>query len=418
MDKLILTGNGPLKGEVRISGAKNAALPSLTATILTKESVTLTNLPPVRDIQTMGRLLGMLGVDVDMNEEEAAIRAQSIDSDVASYDLVKTMRASILVLGPLLARNGHARVSLPGGCAIGARPVDLHLKALEKMGATIVLEHGYIDAKAQRLQGAEIYFDHVTVTGTENIMMAATLAEGTTVLKNAAREPEVEDLAILLNGMGAKIRGAGTSTITIEGVETLHGTTHRIIPDRIETGTYVCAAAMTCGHVRITNTNPAYLGRFLEIMKNAGLPMKLSDNEIEVLPHDGLIAQDITTEPHPGFPTDMQAQFMAVMTQAKGRSLITENIFENRFMHVSELLRMGADIKVKGRTAAVSGPTPLSGAEVMATDLRASASLVLAGLVAADDTVVNRIYHLDRGYTRLEQKLSAIGAKVTRVSES
>lgn len=416
MDKLMIKGNGPLHGEVRISGAKNAALPCLTATILTAGEVELVNLPPVRDIQTMGKLLTDLGMSVEMNGEEAQISGQHLSGHVATYELVKTMRASILVLGPLLARSGHARVSLPGGCAIGARPVDLHIKALEEMGAQISIEHGYVDAKAQRLQGAEIFFEKVTVTGTENIMMAATLAEGTTVLNNAAKEPEVIDLANMLIGMGAKIEGAGTATITIHGVDELHGTRHKIVSDRIEAGTYVCAAAITRGHVTLTQVVPRHLRRFLDVVEQAGVPLKIYDDAIEVMPHDGLLPRDIQTQPHPGYPTDMQAQFMTLMTQAKGRSLVTENIFENRFMHVSELVRMGADIKVTGRTAAVTGPTPLSGAQVMATDLRASASLVLAGLVADGETVVNRIYHLDRGYTHLEQKLSGIGALVSRIS--
>jgi len=417
MDKLIIKGNGPLQGLVRISGAKNAALPCLTATILTADDVHLTNLPPVKDIQTMGSLLTDLGMKVCMDGEEAKINGSQLSNHVATYDLVKTMRASILVLGPLLARAGHARVSLPGGCAIGARPVDLHIKALEQMGAEIVIEHGFVEARASRLKGAEIFFETVTVTGTENILMAATLAEGITVLNNAAKEPEVKDLADMLIKMGARIEGAGTATITIHGVEALHGASHAIIPDRIEAGTYVCAAAITRGHVRIEQVTPRHLRRFLDVLILCGLKMSVGENSIEVFPHEGLVARDIQTQPHPGYPTDMQAQFMTLMTQAEGRSLITENIFENRFMHVSELVRMGADIKVTDRTAAVKGPMPLSGAQVMATDLRASASLVLAGLIADGETHVNRIYHLDRGYTHLEQKLSAIGAQVQRVSE-
>ncbi len=415
MDKLLITGNGPLKGEVRISGAKNAALPSLAATILASEEVHLTNMPMVRDINTMCALLGELGFGVKKGNEEVFVFGAGISSHIAPYQLVKTMRASILTLGPLLARLGRARVSLPGGCAIGERPVDQHLKALEKMGAEIVIEHGYIDARVSRLKGADILFDTVTVTGTENIMMAATLAEGTTSLFNAAMEPEIVDLAELLNKMGARIEGQGTQHIVIHGVERLHGAEHHIIPDRIETGTYVCAAAITRGHVAITGARPLHLRKFLETMENARLPFEAGADTIEVKPHEGLLARDIETQPHPGFPTDMQAQYMAVMTQAKGRSLITETIFENRFMHVGELNRMGAHIKIQGHTAITTGITPLSGAQVMATDLRASASLVVAALVADGDTLIDRIYHLDRGYHRLEEKLGRINALVRRV---
>ena len=415
MDKLLITGNGPLSGEVRISGAKNAALPSLAASILCSETLRLTNLPMVRDIETMSRLLAELGLRVESGHEEVAIDGSGISSHTAPYQLVKTMRASILALGPLVARLGEAQVSLPGGCAIGERPVDLHLSALEKMGAEINLEHGYIHAKAKRLQGAEILFRTVTVTGTENIMMAATLAEGTTVLRNAAMEPEVVDLAELLIGMGARIEGHGTETIVIHGVDCLKGSEHRIISDRIETGTFVCAAGITRGHVTLTNTDPKFLGSFLEAVQEAGLPVRLGGDTIEILPHQGLKARDIETQPHPGFPTDMQAQFMALMTHAEGRSLITENIFENRFMHVAELNRMGANIKIQGSTAVTTGPTPLSGAQVMATDLRASASLVIAALVANGETLIDRIYHLDRGYARLEEKLGGVGALVKRV---
>lgn len=416
MARLIVVGNGPLKGKVRISGAKNAALPCLAATILTEGTVELTNLPPVQDIKTMAQLLSEMGLEVNHQQESATFRGKQLNSHIAPYELVKTMRASILTLGPLVARLGKAQVSLPGGCAIGARPVDLHLSALEKMGAVIRLEHGYIEAEAQDLHGADILFEKVTVTGTENIMMAASLAKGTTILRNAAREPEIVDLANMLISMGAKISGAGTDAITIEGVEKLHGCQHRIIPDRIETGTYVCAAAITQGHVTIQNANPQHLQAFLEAIKNAGLPMNIGDDFIEVLPHKGLKAQDIQTQPHPGFPTDMQAQYMAVMTQAEGRSVITENIFENRFNHVPELQRMGAAIKVDGQSAITSGPTDLSGAQVMATDLRASASLVLAGLIAKQETQIDRIYHLDRGYANLEEKLCALGATIRRES--
>ena len=416
MDKLAIVGNGPLKGEVKISGAKNAALPSLTASILTKGTVTLDNLPPVQDIKTMCKVLEKLGLTVAHNAESVTIQGATIASHQAPYELVKTMRASILVLGPLLGRLGRAQVSLPGGCAIGARPVDLHLNALRQMGAEINIDHGYIDAKVSQLKGADILFETVTVTGTENIMMAACLAQGTTVLRNAAKEPEVVDLAELLISMGARIKGHGTTTIVIEGVAELHDAHHTIIPDRIETGTYVCAAAITAGHVRITHSCTRFLHCFLDKMAAAGLPIKTDDQGIEILPHRGLVACDIETQPHPGFPTDMQAQFMAVMTQAEGRSVVTESIFENRFMHVSELVRMGADIVIKGRSALISGPRPLSGAQVMATDLRASASLVLAGLIAENQTVIDRIYHLDRGYTNLEEKLRGIGAQVHRLS--
>lgn len=416
MEKLLITGNGPLKGEVRISGAKNAALPILAATILAADRVEIDNLPSVRDIGTMCMLLQEMGISVTRDGEKACIEGSGISSHVAPYQLVKTMRASILVLGPLLARLRKAEVSLPGGCAIGERPVDLHLSALEKMGATIDLEHGYIKARVDRLQGADIYFKTVTVTGTENIMMAATLAEGRTTLRNAALEPEVVDLAELLIKMGARIEGHGTETITIDGVDALHGAAHQVIPDRIETGTFICAAGITGGHVTLTHTRSDFLGGFLDAVREAGLPLNLGQDTIEVLPHQGLIAKDVETQPHPGFPTDMQAQFIALMTQAEGRSLVTESIFENRFMHVAELNRMGANIKIQGNTAVTDGPTPLSGAQVMATDLRASASLVVAALVAEGDTLIDRIYHLDRGYARLEEKLGAINAIVRRVS--
>jgi len=417
MDKLVIVGNGPLRGEVRISGAKNAALPCLTAAILTEGRMTLRNLPPVRDIDTMCRLIGNLGLAVDRpGETEAVIDGAGIASHIADYDLVKTMRASILALGPLTARLGRARVSLPGGCAIGERPVDLHLRALEKMGAEIRIEHGYIDARAPRLRGADIHFKTTTVTGTENIMMAATLADGVTTLHNAAMEPEVVDLAELLIKMGARISGQGSETIVIEGVDALGSAEHAVIPDRIETGTFVCAAAITGGHVKVADAEPSFLGAFLDAIRDAGVPLRIGPDFIEVKPHDGLKPHDIQTQPHPGFPTDMQAQYMALMTQAQGRSLITENIFENRFMHAAELNRMGANIKVQGRTAVVSGPTPLSGAPVMATDLRASASLVVAALVAEGRAEIDRIYHLDRGYARLEEKLRGLGALVERLS--
>lgn len=415
MDQLIVTGNGPLKGEVHISGAKNAALPCLAATILTEDAVHLTNLPEVNDIATMCDLLAGLGKTIERDGTAVTISG-ALNSHIAPYEMVTAMRASILVLGPLLGRLGQAKVSLPGGCAIGARPVDLHISALRKMGAEIRIEHGDIDAQVSRLKGTDIIFDKVTVTGTENIMMAAVLADGCTMLHNAAREPEVVDLANLLMTLGARIEGAGTDTIKINGVSALHGGTHRIIPDRIETGTYVCAAAITRGHVNICNTDSRYLKAFLDSISKAGLPLKFEEDCIEVLPHKGLVGVDIQTQPHPGFPTDMQAQFMAVMTQAVGHSLISEKIFENRFNHVAELSRMGANIKINGDTAIATGPTPLSGARVIATDLRASASLVVAALVADGETLIDKIYHLDRGYVEIESKLLKVGALIKRVT--
>ena len=418
MDRLMIEGTASLAGEIPISGAKNAALPCLAATILTRDAVHLTNLPAVRDIETMCSLLAHLGLSVNPGHEAVTVGGAGLNSCLASYDMVKTMRASILVLGPLLARTGKARVSLPGGCAIGARPVDLHLQALQQMGAEITVDQGYIDAQCQRLQGADIFFEKVTVTGTENIMMAACLAEGTTVLYNAAREPEVVDLAEMLIQMGARIQGHGTATISIRGVRALHGAHHHILPDRIETATYVCAAAITMGHVAVTHTRSDMLIAFLEVMRRAGLRMKIGIDFIEVFKHTGLTALEVATQPHPGFPTDAQAQLMAVLTQAYGCSRITETIFENRFMHTSELARMGARIHVRGRTAIVDGRAKLSGATVMATDLRASACLVLAGLAAEGQTIIDRIYHLDRGYSNLELKLLGVGAKVERLSDT
>jgi len=411
---LSLTGNGPLEGEIPISGAKNAALPCLAATILSSDEVQLSNLPEVRDIQTMATLLGKLGIAGELDGPQLHVQGKGIQSDIAPYDLVKTMRASILVLGPLLARLGSAVVSLPGGCAIGARPVNLHLDGLRAMGAEIDLRHGNIQAKASKLRGAEIIFEKVTVTGTENLMMAATLAEGSTLLRNAAREPEIVDLADMLRKMGARISGDGTDKIKIQGVTQLQGAEHVVIPDRIETGTYVCAAAITRGHILISNCRPSHLSRFLEAISGAGVPIKATSSTIEILPCDELKPFDVQTQPYPGFPTDMQAQFMALMTQANGRSLITENIFENRFMHVYELNRMGADIKIRGTTAVVSGPTRLLGAQVTASDLRASASLVLAGLIAEGETRIHEISHLERGYHALEAKLNRAGASVKK----
>lgn len=414
MTKLIMGGNGPLSGRIRISGAKNAALPCLTACILSSEPVTLHNMPQVDDIQTMCTLLRELGMDVEREGDRITVDGGPISSHRTRYDLVKAMRASILALGPLLARLGQAEISMPGGCAIGARPVDLHIAALKNLGAEVTLDHGDIDARAKRLHGAQVIFDKVTVTGTENIMMAATLAEGPTTIRNAAQEPEVVDLADLLRAMGAKIQGDGTSTILVEGVERLHSATHHVIPDRIETGTYVCAAAITAGQLDIDHCNPKHLTRFLQQMQQTGLEFDVAEQTISVKPHRGLAAIDVQTQPHPGFPTDMQAQYMAVMTQAQGRSLITESIFENRFMHAVEMKRMGADIRIDGHTAIVSGPSRLSGAQVQATDLRASASLVLAGLIADGETQIHDIHHLDRGYDRLDEKLVSAGARIQR----
>ncbi|MDJ0841041.1 MAG: UDP-N-acetylglucosamine 1-carboxyvinyltransferase [Acidobacteriota bacterium] len=414
MDRFIIEGNGPLNGTVNVSGAKNAALPLLAASILTEDHLELGNLPRVQDVATMCALLERIGMGVQRTEDNAVLSGSSLHSHIAPYDLVKTMRASILVLGPMLARMGIARVSLPGGCAIGARPVDLHLKALERMGAEIIQETGYIEARAARLKGAPITFDKVTVTGTENIMMAATLAQGVTVLHNAALEPEVVDLADCLNAMGARIKGQGTSTIVIEGVERLHGATHETMPDRIEAGTWLCAAAITQGHVTVNRMQPEHLTAVLQTLAAAGVPMSVGCNCVEVRPHHGLHARDIVTQPYPNFPTDMQAQMTALMTQASGVSQITETIFENRFMHAAELARMGAQIQVNGRTARVTGGTELTGAKVMATDLRASASLVLAALAAEGSTTINRIYHLDRGYADLETKLQALGGNIRR----
>jgi len=416
MDKLRITGGRKLQGQVRISGAKNSALPAMAATLLTPEEVLLTNIPLVADIRTMRRLLGELGVKAEF-EDGHAVRAtaEKITSNEAPYDLVKTMRASVLALGPLLARSGKARVSLPGGCAIGARPINLHLKGLEKLGATIRTEYGYVEAEAERLTGARIVFDKITVTGTENMMMAAVLAKGTTVLENAALEPEVTDLAELLTKMGAKISGAGSPTITIEGVSSLHGATHAIIPDRIEAGTFLVAGAITDGDLEITACNPEHLTVVIDKLEDAGVSIEKGKDRLRVKPGSNLQASDVITKEYPGFATDMQAQYMALMTQANGISLITENIFENRFMHASELLRMGAHIRIDGARAIVGGKTRLTGATVIASDLRASASLVLAGLVADGVTIVDRIYHLDRGYEKIEEKLQSAGADIERV---
>jgi len=411
-----VVGGRPLEGTVRISGAKNASLPALCAALLTEEPVRLRNVPEVRDIRTMGRVLSALGAEVEFRVGGVVeVRARRLTSLEAPYDLVKTMRASVLVLGPVLAREGRARVSLPGGCAIGARPINLHLLALEKMGATIGVEHGYVEARAERLRGAEIYFDTVTVTGTENLLMAASRAEGETVLRNAACEPEVRDLADLLNAMGAKIEGAGTSTIRIEGVRSLGGAEHRVIPDRVETGTYLAACAIAGGEIEVRDCHPPHLEAVIEKLRETGLRIEEGPDNLRVRSPRTLQAASVTTLPHPGFPTDMQAQYMVLMTQAAGVSTITESIFENRYMHVAELERMGAHVRVEGRTALVTGPTPLSGAQVMATDLRASACLVLAGLGARGETIVDRVYHLDRGYYRIDEKLRGLGADIERI---
>lgn len=421
MEKLIIKGNVPLNGEIKISGAKNAALPILAATLLTGETVQIGNIPHLHDVTTIVRLLGQMGVNITLNEHsQIEARAEKLDSYHAPYDLVRTMRASVLVLGPLVSRFGEARVALPGGCAIGSRPVDQHLKGLEAMGATITIEQGDIIAKAKQLHGATIVMDMVTVTGTENLMMAAVLAKGQTVLHNAAREPEVEDLANFLNTLGAKVSGAGTSTITIEGVEKLGGGRYDVMPDRIETGTYLAAAMVTRGKVKVKNTRPDLLGAVLNKFEEAGATIEMGADWISLdMKGEQPRAVNISTAPYPAFPTDMQAQMMTVNTVAKGTGVITETIFENRFMHVQELQRMGADIALKGNTAICTGTDKLRGAPVMATDLRASASLVLAGLAASGETIIDRIYHIDRGYECIEEKLSQLGAQIHRLpSES
>ena len=420
MEKLIIQGGSRLNGEVTISGAKNAALPILCASLLAETPLHLSSIAALKDIDTTIKLLDMMGVKITRNTSEVTLDASDVTSFEATYEMVKTMRASILVLGPLLARFGTARVSLPGGCAIGSRPVDLHIKGLQAMGAAIHITHGYIQASTlhlpnRRLQGARYYMDMVTVTGTENLMMAAALAEGTTVLENAAREPEVVDLAEMLIKMGAKITGAGTDVITIVGVEKLNGTTHNVVCDRIEAGTYMVAAAMTGGEVKLLNARADLLDAVIEKLRDAGATVTSDANSITVKSDGKLKAVNIRTAPHPAFPTDMQAQFMALNVVAEGVAKVPETIFENRFMHVQEMQRMGADISIDGNTALVKGIEFLDGATVMATDLRASASLVLAGLVARGETVIERIYHLDRGYEHLEAKLNALGANVKRV---
>ena len=416
MDKLKIQGGTRLEGIVPIQGAKNAALPAMAATLLTAESVELQNLPLVNDIRTTRKLLEELGVDVEVsNDRSVTLSAAALDSCEAPYELVKTMRASVLVLGPLLARFGRARVSLPGGCAIGARPIDLHIRGFQKLGAEVRTDHGYVEAVADRLKGVDILFDKITVTGTENLMMAATLADGTTTLRNAACEPEVSDLALLLNRMGARVQGAGTSTITIQGVSRLNGTSHRVIPDRIETGTFLIAGVITGGTLELQGADPLSLSSTMEKLSEAGAEIRTDGHVIHVCGVSAPRAVDVITKEYPGFATDMQAQYMALMTQASGTSVITERIFENRFMHASELVRMGADVKIEGSRAIVKGPIRLSGANVIASDLRASASLVLAGLVAEGETVIDGVYHLDRGYERLDERLSAVGASIERL---
>jgi UDP-N-acetylglucosamine 1-carboxyvinyltransferase len=417
MDKLIVSGCGPLDGEVRIAGAKNAALPILAASLLAEGPVSISNVPHLQDVTTTVGLLGRMGVDIEIDERmRIQIDTRTINSYVAPYDLVKTMRASILVLGPLLSRFGEAEVSLPGGCAIGSRPVNLHIDGLKAMGADIRVENGYVKARAKRLKGTRLIMELVTVTGTENLLMAATLAEGRTLIENAAREPEVVDLANFLNAMGARISGAGTDTIVIDGVERLSGTSHRVLPDRIETGTFLVAGAISRGRVRVLDADPHLLDAVLQKLIQAGAQINTGPDWIE-LDMQGRRPQavDIHTAPYPAFPTDMQAQFMAMNAVADGVAVITENVFENRFMHVHELQRMGAQIKVEGNTAIVRGVQRLTGAEVMATDLRASASLVLAGCVAEGDTLVDRIYHIDRGYENIEEKMASLGASIRRV---
>ena len=415
MDKIIIQGGRPLQGTVSASGAKNAALPLMFATLLASGPHRLGNLPRLRDIRTAEQLLIGLGAEVRSENGSLEVVTRQLSDREAPYDLVRTMRASVLVLGPLLARYGYARVSLPGGCAIGARPINLHLKGLEAMGARITLDHGYVEARADRLRGARIYLDTPTVGGTENLMMAATLAEGTTIIENAAREPEICDLAAALGTMGARVAGAGSDTLTIEGVSELTGMDYRVMPDRIEAGTYLVAAALTGGCVRVLNARAGHMEALLSKLEEAGAECRVADDGIQVTGPAKIRPVDIKTQPFPGFPTDMQAQFMTLMTLCSGSSMITETVFENRFMHVCELQRMGAMISIEGHTATIKGVPGLLGAPVMATDLRASACLVLAGLAAENTTEISRIYHLDRGYEALEEKFRSLGADIRRV---
>ena len=419
MNKLLINGGGKLQGSVRISGAKNAVLPILAATLLADGPATIENVPHLHDVTTTVELLGCMGVMVSVDEKlSVEVDSSTIENYTAPYHLVKTMRSSILVLGPLLARFGEAEVSLPGGCAIGSRPVDLHIKGLQDMGAEIDVSNGYIHARAKRLKGARLVMDIVTVTGTENLMMAAALADGTTIIENAAREPEVVDLANFIIAMGGKISGAGTDTITIEGVEKLHGTRYRVLPDRIETGTFLVAAAITGGSITVKDTDPKLLDAVIDKLRDAGAKIEVGDDWI-TLDMEGKRpkAVNVRTAPYPAFPTDMQAQFAALNTMAEGTSTVVETVFENRFMHVQELKRMGADIEIEGNTAIIRGVEALTSAPVMATDLRASASLIIAGLVASGETEVQRIYHIDRGYENIEEKLALLGAKIRRVHE-
>jgi UDP-N-acetylglucosamine 1-carboxyvinyltransferase len=421
MDKFVVRGGNPLLGTIKVSGAKNSALPCMAAAILTEDEVILENIPQVQDIETERKLLASMGAEVELGygraQHRTRIRCAVLSDPVAKYEIVKTMRASSLVLGPLIARTGVARVAMPGGCAIGGRPIDLHIKGLEAMGATITREHGYLEARTDRLKGARIVFDKITVTGTEDLLMAATLAEGETLFENCAREPEVTDLAALLVAMGAKIEGAGTSTIRVQGVAKLHGARHRINPDRIEAGTFLIAGAITGGDLNVDCCEPAHLSALIYKLEQCGVRIDVGTDHIRVRSGGDLKAADISTEEYPGFPTDMQAQYMALATQAEGTTIVTENIFENRFMHVQELNRMGANITVQGRTATVQGKTPLQSAAVMCSDLRASASLVLAALVADGETILDRVYHMDRGYERLEEKLRGVGAQIRRMGD-
>jgi UDP-N-acetylglucosamine 1-carboxyvinyltransferase len=426
MDKFVIRGGNPLLGSIKVSGAKNSALPCMAAAILTEDEVILENIPQVRDIETERKLLASMGAEVELGygraQHRTRIKCASLSDPVAKYEIVKTMRASSLVLGPLIARTGMARVAMPGGCAIGDRPIDLHIKGLEAMGAEITYDHGYLEARSPgngngRLKGAHIVFDKITVTGTEDLLMAASLAEGESLFENCAREPEVTDLAELLNAMGARIEGAGTSTIKVQGVAHLHGARHRINPDRIEAGTFLIAGAITGGDLKVDSCNPTHLGALINKLEQCGVKLDVGVDQIRVRSNGELKAADISTEEFPGFPTDMQAQYMTLATQTEGASLITENIFENRFMHVGELNRMGANITVQGRTATVRGKTPLQSAAVMCSDLRASASLVLAALVADGETILDRVYHIDRGYERIEEKLRGVGAQIRRMGD-
>lgn len=428
MDKFVVRGGNPLLGTIKISGAKNSALPCMAAAILTEDEVILENIPQVRDIETERKLLSSMGAEVELGygraQHRTRIKCALLSDPVAKYEIVKTMRASSLVLGPLIARTGMARVAMPGGCAIGGRPIDLHIKGLEAMGAEITYDHGYLEARSPnngsgRLKGTHIVFDKITVTGTEDLMMAAALADGESLFENCAREPEVTDLAALLNAMGAKIEGAGSGAIRIQGVAKLHGARHKINPDRIEAGTYLVAGAITGGDLNVDSLNPAHLGALISKLEECGVKLDVGTDHIRVRSSGAgaLKAADVSTEEYPGFPTDMQAQYMALATQAEGTSVVTENIFENRFMHVGELNRMGANITVQGRTATVRGKTPLQSAAVMCSDLRASASLVLAALVADGETILDRVYHIDRGYERIEEKLRGVGAQIRRMGE-